>query len=67
MIHYPDLNSDFDWLKHIFSQLLKNNTHIWVVKCHWYEIYVLMAFFLRLCGIIIIKKARNNKFELRKN
>ena len=20
--HYPDLNSDFDWLKHIFSQLL---------------------------------------------
>ena len=65
--HYPDLNSDFDGLKHIFSQLLRNKNQIWVLKCHQYEIYVLMACFLRLCGIITIKKARNNKFELRKN
>ena len=44
--HYPDLNSDFDGLKHIFSQLLRNKNQIWVLKCHQYEIYVLMACFL---------------------
>lgn len=55
--HYPDLNSDFDWLKQIFSQLLRNNTQIWVVKRHEYEIYVRMACLLRLCGRNYNKKS----------
>ena len=58
--HYPDLNSDFDGLKHIFSQLLRNKNQIWVLKCHQYEIYVLMACILRLCGRIIKKLERKN-------